>query len=55
MSVDHHVHVRAREAADELGERERKDQASRRSDRTLENRGVARGDRDVSHLAYNSE
>jgi hypothetical protein len=33
--VDHHVHVRAGEAADELGERERQDQPPRRRERTF--------------------
>ena len=47
---DHHVHVRAREAADELGEGQRKDEAPRRSDRTLGSRDPAHGGRVVSHV-----
>ena len=41
---DHHVHVRAGEAADELGERERKDQPPRRDGRTARKRALARRD-----------
>ena len=37
--VDHHVHVRAREAADELRKRERSDERARRADPARRRRG----------------
>ena len=45
---DHHVHVRAGETANELGQREREDQPPRREHRTAYTRGRGR-DRTLSH------
>src|SRR5207253_5117911 len=48
---DLHVHVRAGEAADELGERERKDQPPRRHDCALQCQCLAHRNRVLSNLS----
>jgi hypothetical protein len=50
---DHHVHVRARETADELRQRKRKDQPACRRDRRSRN-GLARNHLILSHVASSS-
>ena len=49
--VDHHVHVRAGEAADELRERERQDQPTRGRKRPLRRQRLAHSGGAVAHAA----